>query len=110
MALAPWILNVEPHRLSRTELAYARLGAGLTEAEMRHLQAVALPVLLEVLAGRLPYAGWDGWEVGADGRLYAPGGRDGVRPEDVASLWWWRQLIAYWRRQTVLPLPAAEVA
>jgi hypothetical protein len=101
MRLAPWVLNVQP-RLTRRELAYARLGAGLTEAEMAHLQAAALPVLLEVLAGRCPWPAWDGWQVGHDGRLYAPGARDGVAPNDVASLHWWRQLVAYWRRQSTI--------
>lgn len=67
---------------------------------MRHLQSVALPVLLEVLSGRCPWPAWDGWQVGPDGKLYAPGARDGVAPNDVASLHWWRQLVAYWRRQS----------
>lgn len=64
---------------------------------MRHLESVALPVLLEVLAGRCPWPAWDGWQVGADGKLYAPGARDGVPPGDVASLHWWKQLVAHWR-------------
>lgn len=97
MALARWVFSVDARRLSRTERAYARLAAGLTVEELRHLEAHALPVLLAVLAGRLPYAAWDGWEIGADGRLYAPGARDGASPEDVAALPWWRQLVAYWR-------------
>jgi hypothetical protein len=71
---------------------------------MAHLEAAALPVLLEVLAGRCPWPAWADWQVGADGRLYAPGARDGVAPGDVASLHWWRQLVAYWRVRSTSPL------
>jgi hypothetical protein len=59
---------------------------------MRRLAAAALPILLEVLAGRLPYPGWDGWVVGADGRLYPPGAKLGLTPSAILAAPWWRQL------------------
>jgi hypothetical protein len=59
---------------------------------MAHLEAAALPVLLEVLAGRCPWPAWADWQVGADGRLYAPGARDGFTPAMVVAAPWWRQL------------------
>ena len=40
---------------------------------------------LSVLAGRMPWPGWERFQV-VNGELYAPGAGDGVTPDQVAGL------------------------
>ncbi|GAB4302434.1 MAG: hypothetical protein Kow0096_23920 [Thiohalomonadaceae bacterium] len=55
--------------------------------------------LLAVLAGYVPWRGWDGWEVHS-GLLFPPGySRHGVAPADILALPFTLQLLAEVQRQ-----------
>lgn len=55
--------------------------------------------LLSVMAGYVPWQGWDGWEV-HNGVLFPPGySRGGIRPGDILALPFTLQLLTEYRRQ-----------
>jgi transcriptional regulator with XRE-family HTH domain len=99
-------------------LVYARLLAGLTLEDAAALcglhprtlrrqetgrarPSLACYRLLEILAGRLPWSAWAGWECIA-GTLRSPQERREYRPADLYALHWLRQLLAA-RRLTEQP-------
>ncbi len=55
--------------------------------------------LLAILAGYVPWPGWDGWEVHR-GCLFPPGcARGGIAPGNFYALTFWRQAVAELRRE-----------
>ena len=55
--------------------------------------------LLSIMAGYVPWHGWDGWEM-HNGVLFPPGySRNGIRPADILALPFTLQLLAEYRRQ-----------
>lgn len=55
--------------------------------------------LLAILAGFVPWAGWDGWEV-RQGSLFPPGYRKGgIGPGELFALVFYRQLLTEQRRR-----------
>jgi hypothetical protein len=51
----------------------------------------AVMLLLEILAGRIPWPGFEGWTC-AGGRLYPPGARDGYSAAEIGHISLLRQL------------------
>jgi transcriptional regulator with XRE-family HTH domain len=59
--------------------------------------------LLAILAGYVPWSGWQGWEVHR-GLLFPPGyRRNGIGPGDLYAWPFERQMLAELRRQAKLP-------
>lgn len=98
-----------------TTLPYLRLLTGLTKDEAARICAVSPETfrrwytdrkpnagairLLSVVAGYVPWRGWDGWEV-HNGYLFPPGySRGGLRPADILALPFMFQLLEEYRRQ-----------
>ena len=55
--------------------------------------------LLSIMAGYVPWRGWDGWEI-HNSVLFPPGySRHGIRPGDILALPFTLQLLAEYRRQ-----------
>lgn len=55
--------------------------------------------LLSVLAGYLPWPGWEGWEM-HNGHLFPPGySRNGYLPGDIFAMHFERQMVGELRRQ-----------
>lgn len=62
----------------------------------------AVLAYLKTLAGRLPYAGWEGWEI-VGGLLYPPTFRDGLDPQTVAGVHYLRQELEFHRQRAKVP-------
>lgn len=76
-----------------------RWSAGQVEAS----EAVRLAI--KAALGRLPGMDsrhWEGWSIGVDGLLYAPGDRRGYHAGHILSLPYLHQLVAHQRRQLQL--------
>ena len=55
--------------------------------------------MLAILAGYLPWDGWQGWEMHR-GCLFPPGfSKGGISPGDFHALIFWRQQVSEYRRQ-----------
>jgi len=55
--------------------------------------------LLAILAGFVPWAGWDGWEV-HKGLLFPPGyERNGIAPGEFFALVYYRQAVGAYRKE-----------
>lgn len=83
---------------------------GVTLRTYRRWRATGKPTpgavrLLAILAGFVPWAGWDDWEVHR-GCLFPPGfSRGGISPGDFQALIFWRQLVSV-QRATIASLSA----
>ncbi|WP_295441701.1 helix-turn-helix domain-containing protein [uncultured Thiodictyon sp.] len=66
--------------------------------------------LLAILAGFVPWVGWEDWEV-HHGYLFPPGfSRHGLAPADFHALVFWRQLVSeYGRQNAALRVRLAEL-
>lgn len=73
-------------------------------AEARVTPSPVVIVALEAHLGRLPGMGksWEGWRVGQDGMLYAPGYPHGYHAGHILGLHFLHQLVAHQKRQIAL--------
>ena len=46
-----------------------------------------------IMAGKLPFPGWEGWQIAADGKLYSPDLRDGFTAREIEKIPWMRDFM-----------------
>lgn len=110
------------------KLVHAKLDAGLSDDEViqkigscrmtwwRYRRGQQKPPLsvcgyLAVLAGQFPWAGWRKFNINVlNGKLFRQDLRDGFEPGEVASIFYMRQELQYWRSRApesaaIIPFP-----
>jgi hypothetical protein len=66
--------------------------------------------LMAILAGYVPWSGWDGWEV-HNGSLFPPGYcRHGIRPGQILAIPFREQLVTEYQRQLAVLRDGSTVA